>query len=213
MSSNIFKHRLNVYAFFIYKKGVQMTPENLATLIENKGVSLIITALVLYFMYKYFTNVLQNNAETTKEIVQELTKLNNFLINGYSRNDDFDLLVKIRGRYVILEYKWQIIKYILHNHIKENLNTIKFEMRNYIDKSSNRTIEIFSKKASPSEIQIKVDLINETLTELNTIILPIFVEMAKQTLSLDERIGIIRTIENHFDKIESEFLCKFNKNR
>lgn len=190
-----------------------MTPENLATLIENKGVSLIITALVLYFMYKYFTNVLQNNAETTKEIVQELTKLNNFLINGYSRNDDFDLLVKIRGRYVILEYKWQIIKYILHNHIKENLNTIKFEMRNYIDKSSNRTIEIFSKKASPSEIQIKVDLINETLTELNIIILPIFVEMAKQTLSLDERIGIIRTIENHFDKIESEFLCKFNKNR
>lgn len=186
-----------------------MTPEQTITIIENKGIAVVICGLVIFLAYKYFAGVLENSNETNKEILETLNKINNFLVNGYCRDEDLNLLVKLRGRYVILEYKWIIVKYVLNNHIKQNLEKIKLELKNYADSSSNRTLELLSKKASYQEIKKEVEGINDILDKINTIIFPIFEDMAKQSLSFEEKLSVIRTIEIHFDKIESEFLAKF----
>lgn len=185
-----------------------MTPEQTITIIENKGIAVVICGLVIFLAYKYFTGVLENSNETNKEILETLNKINNFLVNGYCRDEDLNLLIKLRGRYVILEYKWIIVKYILNNHIKENLGTIKLELRNYIDSSANRTLELLSKKASTKEIQEELKVITTTLEAINIIIVPIFESMAEEQMSYEDRLNLIRTIETHFNKIESEFLTK-----
>lgn len=185
-----------------------MTPEATITIIENKGIAVVICGLVIFLAYKYFAGVLENSNETNKEILETLNKINNFLVNGYCRDEDLNLLIKLRGRYVILEYKWIIVKYVLNNHIKQNLEKIKLELKNYADSSSNRTLELLGKKASYQEIQKEVERINTILDEINEIIFPIFEDMAKQSLTFDEKLDIIRTIEIHFDKIESLFLSK-----
>lgn len=187
-----------------------MTPEATITIIENKGIAIVICGLVIFLTYKYFAGVLMNSNETNKEILETLNKINNFLVNGYCRDEDLNLLIKLRGRYVILEYKWIIVKYILNNHIKENIETIKLELRNYIDSSANRTLELLSKKASTKEIQEELKIINMTLYSINEIIIPIFENMAEETMTYEDRLCVIRTIETHFNKIESEFLTKFN---
>lgn len=185
-----------------------MTPEQTITIIENKGIAVVICGLVIFLAYKYFTGVLENSNETNKEILETLNKINNFLVNGYCRDEDLNLLIKLRGRYVILEYKWIIVKYILNNHIKDNLATIKLELRNYIDSSANRTLELLSKKASTKEIQEELKVITTTLEAINIIIVPIFESMAEEQMSYEDRLNLIRTIETHFNKIESEFLTK-----
>lgn len=185
-----------------------MTPEQTITIVENKGIAVVICSLVILLAYRYFTGVLENSNETNKEILETLNKINNFLVNGYCRDEDLNLLIKLRGRYVILEYKWIIVKYILNNHIKDNLETIKLELRNYIDSSANRTLELLSKKASTKEIQEELKVITTTLEAINIIIVPIFESMAEEQMSYEDRLNLIRTIETHFNKIESEFLTK-----
>ena len=186
-----------------------MTPETTITIIENKGIAVVICGLVIFLAYKYFAGVLVNTNNTNKEILETLNKINNFLVNGYCRDEDLNLLIKLRGRYVILEYKWIIVKYVLNNHIKENLEIIKLEMKNYIDSSQNRSLEIFSKKASLIEVESSVKLINDTLVSLNDIIIPIFENLTEQK-NIEDKLNVIRVIENHFDKIESEFLHNFS---
>lgn len=185
-----------------------MTPEQTITIVENKGIAVVICSLVILLAYRYFTGVLENSNETNKEILETLNKINNFLVNGYCRDEDLNLLIKLRGRYVILEYKWIIVKYILNNHIKDNLETIKLELRKYIDSSANRTLELLSKKASTKEIQEELKVITTTLEAINIIIVPIFESMAEEQMSYEDRLNLIRTIETHFNKIESEFLTK-----
>lgn len=185
-----------------------MTPEQTITIIENKGIAIVICGLVIFLAYKYFAGVLENSNETNKEILETLNRINNFLVNGYCRDEDLNLLVKLRGRYVLLDYKWVIVKYILNNHIKQNLETIKLELKNYVDNSSNRTFELLSKKASIQELKKEVECIDIILDEINAIIFPIFEDMARQPLKLEDRLAIIRTVELHFNKIESEFLAK-----
>lgn len=188
-----------------------MTPQDTALLIENHGLAVVIAIVVIVLAYKYFANLIKSQKNTLDEVINTLSEVNNTIKKGYSKTEDFYLMVKLRGKYTILEYKWQIIKYILDEHIGEIFKMIELEMRNYIDTSSNKTIEILNRRASPEDIQEMVDLINNTLVEVTRIIEPILKELCKQELSIEEKLNIVRTIENHFNKIENEFLCKFNK--
>lgn len=94
-------------------------------LIENHGLSLIITGVVLYMVYKYFDLYIKETRETQKKITETLELIANKIINEYSSEVDFALMCRMRARYIIAEFKHKMIMYIVNNNIKANINTIK----------------------------------------------------------------------------------------
>lgn len=188
--------------------------EEIAKLFLNYGVLGILGVIFL----KYITKVLnereqqlnEHNEEFKsymKESLETLTLLKYRIANDYVSKEVMQLMAKLRVRYIMSDYKYIVVRYIVRNNIKQNIKLIESEIENYVSNVIFRTLEIFKNKMRLDDIQIINNTIQRELLEYNqTILLPIFDELAEREHTKEETDILIRELENHFERITDKLV-------
>lgn len=177
-------------------------------LIENHGLALVITGVVLYMVYRYFDLYIKETRETQKKITETLDLIANKIINEYSSEADFILMCRMRARYVITEFKHKMVMYLVNNNIKANINTIKKEIEVYILESNVRSYELLRPKSELKNVELIIKIIGDQLEKSNKEMEMLFDSVVNDCKVDDkkcyDKVNVIRNIETHFKTVETE---------
>ncbi|WP_156299026.1 hypothetical protein [Streptobacillus canis] len=183
---------------------------NLIKLIGDNGISLVASAILLYFTSKYF----KENAENQKEIIKAIILVKEKLVNGHLGNEDLKFYVRIYWIRICETYKAEMLEYLIRNNIKANYDNINIELDKKMLTIINRMKEIVRGQTNGMNLLKISDLITDNYSSLHTKCMEILkcaIEEKERnnctsinTLCSTENIA--RAIKNHIDHLNVEVL-------
>ncbi|WP_064590624.1 hypothetical protein [Streptobacillus moniliformis] len=181
---------------------------NIIKMIGDNGISLVASAILLYFTIKNF----KENSENQKEIIQAIVLVKEKLVNGHLNTEDLKIQVSLHWLKMINIYKSNMFKYIIQNNIKKNINQIELELDRINIDMLNRSTELLRNQATYFILENIMGLLKTEINRLHETSISILksnIECnANECLDYKE---LARIIENHINHFESEVIIKINE--
>ncbi|WP_064579457.1 hypothetical protein [Streptobacillus moniliformis] len=181
---------------------------NIIKMIGDNGISLVASAILLYFTIKNF----KENSENQKEIIQAIILVKQRLVNGHLGSDDLKIQVGLHWSKMINAYKSSVFKYIIQNNIKKNIKQIEIELDRMIIEMLNRSDELLREQTTYHDYTNIMELLKSELNKLHLTTMEIFESIiecdSNECLDYKE---LARTIENHINHIKSEVKIKISE--
>lgn len=173
-------------------------------LLEKHGISMVISAIAIYLTFRFLNEFIANLKKTIDELSQTVMIIKESIVNQYASEELLKFMIKMRASMIMFEYKYKIVMYIYRNNIKENINSIITELDTFVTASIFKTIELFKGKAKHEDIETFALIIQEQLVNSNNIVKEIFVDLATGDNKGYDKNRLLRDIENHITKLESD---------
>ncbi|QXW65679.1 hypothetical protein KX935_07970 [Streptobacillus moniliformis] len=181
---------------------------NIIKMIGDNGISLVASAILLYFTIKNF----KENSENQKEIIQAIILVKQRLVNGHLGSDDLKIQANLHWLKMINIYKSNIFKYIIQNNIRRNINQIEIELDKIIIDMLNRSLELLKNQTIYYKYMSIMNLLRFEINKMHETSISILksnIECNKNEC-LDYK-ELARIIENHINHFESEVIIKINE--
>ncbi|WP_064608608.1 hypothetical protein [Streptobacillus moniliformis] len=181
---------------------------NLVKLIGDNGISLVASAILLYFTIKNF----KENSENQKEIIQAIVLVKEKLVNGHLNSEDLKIQVSLHWLKMINIYKSNVFKYIIQNNIKKNINQIELELDKINIDMLNRSSELLRNQATYHKFFTIMNLLKFEINKLHDTSMEVLRSNIEcnESEQLDYK-ELARILENHINHIESEIIIKINE--
>lgn len=161
--------------------------KNMLLYIENHGLSLIITVMLILAVWKYIVPYIKEQTEILEEVKKFLKNFNTGAISGKA----LELMLELQAKGLRWSIENKYVFFIQNNNIKNRYNNIIFEIDNYInvkmlkfddelkDITDKIAFKVFSKIFQDSVLELKkdLDMILQALKEEQT-----DYEVAKRTV-------------------------------
>lgn len=168
---------------------------NVIKLIGDNGISLVASAILLYFTSKYF----KENAEHQKEIINAIILVKEKLVHNYMAVDSLKSYARIHWLRLCEYYKSEVLYYLIKNNIAKNLDNIDNELNKKIDEMLSRTKSLIKNETNGNNMLVIVELVTSEIKVLH-----------KETI---ETIRAKKSIECVNDKCTTEELARILNNK
>ncbi|WP_064590510.1 hypothetical protein [Streptobacillus moniliformis] len=181
---------------------------NLIKVIGDNGISLVASAILLYFTMKNFKETTENQ----KEIIQTIVLVKEKLVNGHLNSEDLKIQVSLHWLKMINIYKSNMFKYIIQNNIKKNINQIELELDKIIIDMLNRSSELLKNQTIYFKYMSIMNLLKFEIKKLHDTSM----EVLKSNIECNDNEfldykELARIVENHINHFESEIIIKINE--
>ena len=181
--------------------------KNMLLYIENHGLSLIITVMLILAVWKYIVPYIKEQTEILEEVKKFLKNFNTGAISGKA----LGLMLELQAKSLRWSIENKYVFFIQNNNIKNRYNNIIFEIDNYISTKMLKFEDELKDITDKITFKVFFDMFQSSISDLKKELNTVLKALKEENTEPSDYDIAIRTVKQHTEHFQNNLIKKIKE--